>query len=382
MIGIIAGEFPPTIGGMQRHAWGLAQALHAIEPVVVFTPADIPAAELGANFAIRPSLMINVRVDRGVLETPGIDRWLVLNAGYAELADRADRPVHIYAHGLDFLDPWIGNEPRLVRGACRILRRVPGGGRTAGGWRRDLRRRGVERGLRRARCIFANSAFTAARLRDAYPRLATPIVVNHPGVDDAFLAPLKPSRGRRDGALHLVIVARLGQGVAARRKNVDGLLHAMALLRGELACTLDVVGDGELRPELEALSRALGIAAQVRFRGWLTQDALIETLDDADMFVMPAKGSADNVEGFGIVYIEAAARGVPSLASRAGGATDAIVDGRTGIVLDDADPPAIVEGLRRFVAMREQLGDRVALRRFAETFRWQRVAGELHRALS
>ena len=90
-----------------------------------------------------------------------------------------------------------------------------------------------------------------------------------------------------------------------------------------------VVGDGDDRGRLENRARELGVERRVEFRGSLGQKELLEAYRRADLFVLASRASRSDVEGFGIVYLEAAASGVPSLCSREGGATDAVVDGRT-----------------------------------------------------
>jgi glycosyltransferase involved in cell wall biosynthesis len=378
VIGLISHQFPPHLGGMDRHAWGLAHALHAHEPVVVHTRRGGAPVPAGTPFEVRRTLAGHVGRDRAVLADRRIDRWLALNTGYAALARATAAPFFVYAHGIDFTRPMFAIEPWPVRAAVRALRPLPRLGATATAWRRERRLAGMADGLAAARGVFANSTYTARRLRERFAALTTPVVINPPGVDAIFYATPSPDRSPAAGTLRLLTVSRLDPH--SRLKNVDGTLHAVARLAGELDVILEVVGDGGWRPRLEALAAELGIAERVRFAGSLSQRALVAAYDRADLFVLAARATADDFEGFGIVYGEAAARGVPALASRAGGATDAIVDGRTGVVVDAASPAAIAAGVRRFAARRDAF-DPTALRAFAERFRWPRVGAALHAAL-
>ncbi|MEM8933153.1 MAG: glycosyltransferase, partial [Acidobacteriota bacterium] len=79
-------------------------------------------------------------------------------------------------------------------------------------------------------------------------------------------------------------------------------------------------------------------------------------------------------------YLEAAAAGVPSICSREGGATDAVVDGKNGLLIDRSSPSAIADGLRRFVAERERFAP-ATVRAFAEGFRWPAIAAQVRTAL-
>jgi phosphatidylinositol alpha-1,6-mannosyltransferase len=94
------------------------------------------------------------------------------------------------------------------------------------------------------------------------------------------------------------------------------------------------------------------------------------------LFVLPAKASATDVEGFGIVYLEANAAGVPVLCSATGGATDAVIDGYTGIVLASGDPNQIAEGILEFARSRENY-QADQLKQFASNFRWDIAAGRI-----
>ena len=106
-------------------------------------------------------------------------------------------------------------------------------------------------------------------------------------------------------------MSRLSQ--YTRRKNVDGVLEALALLGREAEVCYTVVGDGDDRGRLENRARELGVERRVEFRGSLGQQELLEAYRRADLFVLASRASRSDVEGFGIVYLEAAASGVPSL---------------------------------------------------------------------
>ena len=132
--------------------------------------------------------------------------------------------------------------------------------------------------------------------------------------------------------------------------------------------------------ELEALAKKLGIAERVRFLGWLDNKEVMAWLDRSDLFVMPSKPIGETIESFGIVYVEAAARGVPSILSRAGGGTDAVSDGVTGVIIDQSDPVSIADGIRRFL-QNYQAFEPQEIVAFAKRFRWDNIASEIWRSL-
>ena len=102
--------------------------------------------------------------------------------------------------------------------------------------------------------------------------------------------------------------------------------------------TWTVVGEGSLRPRLEALAAQYGVEAQVRFLGDLSDEERDRWYRSAHVFVMPSRLPPEGGgEGFGIVYLEAAAHGLPVVAGNVAGARDAVVDGETGLLVDPTD---------------------------------------------
>jgi phosphatidylinositol alpha-1,6-mannosyltransferase len=160
-----------------------------------------------------------------------------------------------------------------------------------------------------------------------------------PGVD--LPADARPQPAERPT---LVTISRL----ADRYKGHDVLLQALALVRVRVPdVELVVIGDGPLRPQLEALARAQGLAQSTRFLGSVPDQERDFWLARADLFAMPSRlpGGGQAGEGFGIVYLEAAARGKPVVAGNVGGALDAVIDGQTGLLVDPTNPAAVAEAI-------------------------------------
>lgn len=154
------------------------------------------------------------------------------------------------------------------------------------------------------------------------------------GVDLATfpLAPTKPWTGR------LLYAGRLSP-----LKGVDTALHALVRLSSE--ATLNVVGSGEPRYErgLRELAAALGVASRVRFHGVLTRHALASAYAEADALLFPVRWQ----EPFGLVPLEAMARGTPVIAAASGGAAAYLQDGHTALVVRADDPDALATAVCR-----------------------------------
>jgi phosphatidylinositol alpha-1,6-mannosyltransferase len=149
-----------------------------------------------------------------------------------------------------------------------------------------------------------------------------------PGVDVDVSGPReKPGPGVR-----LVTVTRL----AETYKNVDVVIAAMREPSLSSAA-LTIVGDGPSRPVLEQLTRELGLTHRVWFAGAVDESSLETIYRGSDLFVLPSTG-----EGFGLVYAEAMAHGLPCVGTRGCGAEDAIIDGVTGRLVDAPPQPASV----------------------------------------
>ena len=215
-----------------------------------------------------------------------------------------------------------------------------------------------------------------------------PAVIVPPGVDvDRFL-PLEPderaeARARFDLPAHGPVVVCLTRLVP--RKGVDVVIAAASLLMEEHPdLTVVVGGTGRDRDRLHRLATTTG--APVRFLGRVREQDLPVLLGCADVFAMPCRNRWGGLEqeGFGIVFLEAAACGVPQVAGASGGAAEAVAHGDTGIVVrSPADPVRVARALRDLLeddGLRARLG-RQARARATTTFDYDRLAATLDRAL-
>jgi phosphatidylinositol alpha-1,6-mannosyltransferase len=159
------------------------------------------------------------------------------------------------------------------------------------------------------------------------------------------------------------------------------VLYALSQLVDHMDFCYTVIGEGPDRVRLIELAANLRLQNRVRFLGRVSDEELLRCYRNSDLFILASKASQYDVEGFGIVYIEASASGVPVLGSRAGGACDAIEDGVNGVLIADSSPSAIAGGIKRFVATSE-LFPPSQVRAFANRFRWRSMARQLRALLS
>jgi phosphatidyl-myo-inositol dimannoside synthase len=193
-----------------------------------------------------------------------------------------------------------------------------------------------------------------------------------PGVD----LPARQLASRADRPT-IVTVSRLRDAY----KGHDVLLEALPrVLEGVPNARWIVVGDGPLRPSLTAEAGRRGLAAAVEFVGAVSDHERDAWLDRAWVFSMPSRTPPGSMsgEGFGIVYIEAGAHGLPVLAGNVGGALDAVQHGETGLLVDPTDPVAVADGLLRLLT-NKQLAARFGGtgRQRAQTLGWQSISARV-----
>lgn len=234
--------------------------------------------------------------------------------------------------------------------------------------------------LRGARRVYANSQNTQRfvqtfgvapkRIIVAYPGVDT--VRFHPGIDGA---PIRQRYGLASDALVVLSVGRL-----QARKGHDVAIQAVAALAADFpALSYLIVGNGEERPRLDALVAQLGVADRVIFAGEVSDDDLPACFAACDVFLLPNRVEQGDFEGFGIVFLEAAAVGRPVIGGASGGVVEAVADGATGVLVDGADVAAVTAALRTLAASpdrRRRLGEQGRARAAAE-FTWEAAAAKV-----
>jgi glycosyltransferase involved in cell wall biosynthesis len=166
-----------------------------------------------------------------------------------------------------------------------------------------------------------------------------------------------PKAERRSAAPVLLTVCRLDAG--ERYKGYDAVVELMPdLLKEFPALRYRIVGDGTDRPRVEALARRLEVDAQVEITGFVRAvDKIVDEYCRSTIFVMPSAfegGSQPRGEGFGFVYLEAAACGKPVIAAKGGGAAEAVADGETGLLVDAAKQDELRSAIQRLLRSPEE----------------------------
>jgi phosphatidylinositol alpha-1,6-mannosyltransferase len=212
------------------------------------------------------------------------------------------------------------------------------------------------RALGRAQVAIAVSHFTADAIRRLIGDVPTPrIVLIGNGVDTGRFTPRpRPpdlvARYGLAGKFVFLVVCRL-----LEKKGVDHAIRAFAALhRDDPACRYLVIGTGPFAENLAAIAAACGVSDAVIFAGDIPDEDLADHYSLGDVFLMPNRALPDgDTEGFGLVFLEANAAGLPAIAGRDGGSTDAVQDGVNGLVVDGNSVAAIEAAMRRLYSSPE-----------------------------
>lgn len=232
-------------------------------------------------------------------------------------------------------------------------------------------RRPARFGLQRADRVISISHFTAQKAIEYNGVLSEKVRILHNCLDPAFDHP--PACAPENGALSLLTVARISD--SERYKGHEKVLGALpTLLTTFPQLVYDVVGDGEGRPRLEQLAAGLGVASAVHFHGMVTEEALRKLYARASVFIMPSTS-----EGFGFVFLEAMAHGLPVVAGNLDATPEVVVDGETGLLVDPISVEAIIAATARLLndpPLRQRMGE-AGRRRVQQVFGYEHFQNTL-----
>lgn len=369
---LVTNDFPPKVGGIQTYLWELWRRLPPADVTVLTTAYDGDRAFDRAQ----PFRVERIR-SRVMVPTPTLVRRI------DALADEIDADIVV-------LDPALWPPlglmgQRLARPYGLVLHgaeitvpaRIPGASRALGA------------ALKGARLIISAGEYAASEARRVVGARMPETVIVPPGVDVARFRPLAPeervaARERfglpREGRL-VVGVSRL-----VPRKGFDVLVDAAARLAPRHPdLRVAIGGTGRDRARLE--TRIATTAAPVRLLGRVADADLPALYGCADAFAMLCRNRWVGLEqeGFGIVFVEAAACGVPQVAGDSGGSAEAVVEGITGVVVhrpaDAHDVAQAIEDLLHDPDRAAAMG-RAARERAEAAFSWDVLAARLASALA
>lgn len=362
---VITWNFPPRLGGMENLIAGLCHNLKKTHPLFVITSST-------STTASQESWIFRAK-------WRGLVPFLVYALCKGSLLLWREPEIKLALGGSALVTPLIVFLASIFRKKAVV--HVHGS---------DLVYRNVfyqvffVRWLRSCDQIVANSRYTAG-LAEGKGVKKNRISVIPPAVDVEVVVPrdgreIKKRMGL-EGRKVLLYVGRL-----ARRKGVKEFVEkSLPKIISEVpeVCfvvvgenpTESLIHHGDMMGDLQAFVREVGLQNHVRLLGWLSDEDLAKIYQACDLVVLPVLPLRDDVEGFGIVLLEAAAAGKPCVATRVGGIPDALEDGKSGILLDPGNYKLMSQTIVRLLGddrSRIDLGE-YARKRVREEFAWDQI---------
>jgi phosphatidyl-myo-inositol dimannoside synthase len=335
---LLTTSFPPTLGGVETLLYQTNRRLR--EPPLVLAGAPAAAADMRVEpirlgpasraayrplWALHPSLHYVQTFWTAALRAVSEHKPEVLQVGHVYLAPlawllarRRGLPFIVYAYGQE-----VWREGRAI-------------GRAA----LDARLRG--QALRSADRVLSLGGFTSSLLADW--RVSAERIVEVP-----YGAEPRPASAVPSGCV-LLSVARL-----VPRKGIDMVIRALPQLPEGVQYR--IVGGGPDEARLRGLAASEGVSERVHFLGRVDAATLDAEYQRCAVFVLPSRRTPDGgVEGYGLVYFEAAAWGRPVVAGRSGGEADAVIDGQTGVLVDGESVDRVADAIGALLADPARLG--------------------------
>jgi phosphatidylinositol alpha-1,6-mannosyltransferase len=327
---VLTVDFPPMGGGMARHCLDVCEALKntGFEPAVAAPASGRDGAGTVAGFriqrlgSVRPGRIFDnyiasvlayyfAAIKFCLFGKPALvlaNTWSVAGVAALMVKKTAGIPYAVFAHGLDVYSS--RTSPKVQRLMAAVLGN--------------------------AAAVIANSNFTKDLVRRQVPGVNA--VVLNPMVDPGRLSAPEAPRGPGGGARkrEILTVARLVES-----KAHETVIRALPkILAAFPDATYRIVGTGPREGALRAVAAECGVSGNVIFQGGAGEEELAGFYRDCGVFVMTSREIPERgeVEGFGIVFLEAGASGKPVVGSRSGGIPDSVEDGVTGILVGENDP--------------------------------------------
>ena len=364
---LVTNDFPPKTGGIQVYLHELWRRLEPHRAVVVTATSD-PNAE---TF----DMTSEVVVERIAAKTLFLPTWRAKRA--IEEAIKRHEPDLVLldpAWPLGLLGPGLSVPYGVVVHGAEVT--VPG--------RLPVVASSLRYVLKNAEVIICAGSYPESEVRRIAAEYTPPIIQVTPGVDTWRFTPIDPARraevrqslGLSESAFLVSSYSRL-----VPRKGMDTLIRAADLLKPQFPeLRVSIGGTGRDEKRLRALAKRLG--APVAFLGRVPDDVLGDWVGSSDLMVMDCRSRWFGLEqeGFGIVFVEAAATGVAQIAGRSGGSHEAVQNGVTGfVVADSRSDDLLAKAIRTLMVDDERRREFARASRVAavERFDWNTLAERL-----
>jgi len=357
---IVTRTFPPTIGGMQNLMWGLANAVSKIDLVKVYADYELNHDSFDEKVSFSIERIKGFKLFQKYRKAYLINEYLKSNKNIKNIiADHWKSLEHIKT-----------NKNKICLIHSKEINHDNGS---------NLNKR-VLKVLNNVNIIIANSEFTKnlAIERGVNSNL---IKVINPGVDD-IKEISKQNLKKADDLLinkspRLITVSRFD-----KRKNHAKVMMSIRNLKTKYPNIIyTCIGYGEEEEKLKRLCRELIIEDQVLFLKGISEELKNALISKSDIFIMPSIIHEKSVEGFGISFIEAAQYGIPSIGGKDGGASDAIIHEKTGLICDGNNLDEIYNAINKLLENETYIEYGEAAKENSRKFHWSKIIENYKRIL-
>jgi phosphatidylinositol alpha-1,6-mannosyltransferase len=351
---LVTIEYPPQVGGVANYYFNLAKNL-PVDKLEVFTNQN---DELLAKRSFLPWLKafkaIKKRIKEKGIEVILVGQILPLGTIVWLLSKYLKIPYIVFTHAMDITYPQ--KYPRK-----KIL---------------------MQKILNSAEKIITVSRYTKYeiyKLLDNRSQRKIEIITPAPNITPNQFSIFNSQFSNKDEK----IILSVGRLVA--RKGYDTVIKSLSLVLNKIPnIKYIIIGNGSYKETLQKLAQKLELQDRIEFKENLSDEQVAQYYNACDVFIMPSRETSDrDVEGFGLVYLEANSFGKPVIAGKSGGVEDAVIDGQTGFLVEPEDVNMVAESLIKILSnkdLAEKLGQQGRLRVERE-FSWFHKARQLEKIL-
>ena len=357
---IITRSFPPSIGGMQNLMWGLANSISKLDLIKVFADHDNNYLEFDEKVSFSIQRIGGVKLFRKYRKAYLINEFLKNNKNVKNI----------------IADHWKSLEliKTQYKKICLIHSKEINHSKGS-----NLNKR-VLNVLNNVQVVVANSQFTKNLAIEIgiNPEL---IVVIHPGINPIKKIPTKDTNKAnellKNKTPRLITVSRFD-----KRKNHEKVIMALRNLKQVYPNIIyTCIGYGDEEQRVKELVKELKLEDNVIFFNSLSINLKNALVAASDIFVMPSIKFKKSVEGFGIVFVEAAQHGVPSIGGKDGGASDAIIHNKTGLICDGNNLEEIYNSINNLLENKKYMDFGKFARDNSSNFYWNNIIEKYKRIL-
>ena len=357
---IITRSFPPSIGGMQNLMWGLANSISKLDIVKVFADYEINHNEFDDKVSFSIERVGGAKILRKYRKAYLINEYLKSN----------NKIKNIIADHWKSLELIKTDKKKICLIHSKEINHAKG---------TRLNNR-VLKVLNNVKLIISNSEFTKnlAIQNGINPDLITVI---HPGVQPVENIDSKNLKKAKDLLSNknpkLITVSRFD-----KRKNHEKVIMAIKNLKQIYPKILyTCIGYGEEEEKLKDLTKQLGLQENIIFLNNISQELKNAIVSNSNIFVMPSIIHKKSVEGFGIAFIEAAQYGLPSIGGKDGGASDAIIHEKTGLICDGNNLDDIYTSILNLLEKQKYIEFGKSAKENSKNFLWSNIVEKYKRIL-